>query len=117
MARLDGTKTKYRALLATIRNVEDALDRKLKLEKALLNICLRFPRANLRNVVKEILEGELPIVGGQELHYDLARPLGVALEDYDDPTARKADLAELFKRWTSVHRKKALAQKPVGIPV
>ncbi len=108
-------KKDYRALTATIHNVEDALDRKLKLEKAILNIWLRYPRANFKLILSELLDGELPVVEGAELHIDLARALGIALEDYDDEAARKDDLKEIFKRWNASLRKKALTQKPVRI--
>jgi hypothetical protein len=99
-----------------IGNVEDALDRKLKVEKALVGICLRYLGVNLAKVVKCILEGDLPIVDGQELHFQLAQNLGIALEDYDDEVARKSEVADLLKKWNARTRKKALLQKPVRIP-
>jgi len=109
--------TDYKKLNATIKNVEDALDRKLKVEKAMLNICLRYKSVNLKNVVKCLLVGDYPIVDGSELHHELAKSLGVALEEYDDEAARKEDVADLIKKWSLRQRKKALTQKPVGIPI
>ncbi len=114
--RAPKTRSKYAELNATLRNVEDALDRRLKVEKAILNIWLRYPRADLRDVIACLLEGEFPQVDGGDLHADLARPLGVALEDYDDGDARKADVTAILKSWTEAKRKNALRQKPVRIP-
>jgi hypothetical protein len=99
-----------------LRNVEDALDRKLKVEKALVGICLRYLGVNLAKVVKCILEGDLPIVESQELHFQLAQNLGIALEDYDEEAARKKDVSDLLKKWNASARKRALLQKPVRIP-
>lgn len=101
-------KTDYRKLNAVIKNVEEALDRKLKVEKGMVNICLRYTSANLRNIVKCLLEGEYPIVEGVELHHDLAKALGVALEAYGDESARNEDVKDLIKKWNSGRRKKAL---------
>ena len=109
-------KADYRKRNAVIQNVEDALDRKLRVEKALIGVGLRYPRANLKNVVKCILVGDYPIVEGNELNHELAAALGVALENYDDEVARKEDLADLHKKWSAKARKKALLQKPVNIP-
>lgn len=89
----------------------------MKVEKAMVNICLRYKTANLKNIVKCLLEGDYPIVGGTELHHNLAKALGVALEEYDDEAARKEDVRDLIKKWSLRQRKKALTQKPVGIPV
>lgn len=107
----------YKKLNTVIKNVEDALDRKLKVEKAMLNICLRYKGVNLKNVVKCLLEGDYPIIQGVELHHELAKTLGVALEEYDDEAARKEDVSDLIKKWSLRQRKKALTQRPVGIPV
>lgn len=101
---------------SAIRNVEAALDRKLKVEKALIGIALRYLGVNLKAVVRAVLEGDYPIVEGAELNHELAASLGVALEDYDDETARKNDLAELLAKWSVPARRRALLQKPVVIP-
>jgi glycine cleavage system pyridoxal-binding protein P len=109
-------KIDFRKRTATIRNVEAALDRKLRVEKAIVNICLRYTGVNLKSVVKALLEGDYPVVEGAELNHELAAALGTALENYDDESARKEDVAELVKKWSARARKKALLQKPVVIP-
>lgn len=111
------TKAEILKRNVAIRNVEDALDRKLRVEKALIGIALRYLGVNLRSVVRSILEGDYPIVEGTELNHDLAAALGVALENYDDEDARKQDVKELLGKWSARARKRALLQKPVRIPV
>lgn len=108
-SKLKKSASDYRKLNEIIEKIEGALDRKLKVEKAMIGICLRYQSVNLKNVVKCLLEGEYPIVEGMELHHDLAKALGVALEEYSDEAARKVDVDYLIKKWSMKQRRKALA--------
>lgn len=102
------TKADYLKRTALIREVEKTLELKLQVEKAMIGICLRYPSVNLKSVVKDLLEGDLPIVEGQELNYELAATLGRALEDYTNDAVRKADVTELMKKWTPARRRRVL---------